>query len=155
MDGPLDLGGGLNQKTALDKLSLKVHTTRSLLKVLYIGSIQKQPTCEMASLKCDVLAIALLSLQNSSSIFLHLDKILMEGNQFLPYSNNLADFNNVRIPPKEFLPKNPPKKILQKFLPKTSKKNSSKKFLPKNSSQKKPPKKSSKKLPKNSKKNSE
>ena len=42
MDGPLDLGGGVNQKTALDKLSLKVHTTRSLLKVLYIGSIKKK-----------------------------------------------------------------------------------------------------------------
>ena len=51
--------------------------------------------------------------------------------QFLPYSNNLADFNNVnknsfqRIPPKKILPKNfskkiPPKKsskmIPQKFL---------------------------------------
>ena len=48
MDDSLDLGGGVNQKTALDKLSLNVHTTRSLLKVLYIGSIQKQPTCEMA-----------------------------------------------------------------------------------------------------------
>ena len=42
MDWPLDLDGSVNQKTALDKLSLKVHTTHSLLKVLYNGSIQKQ-----------------------------------------------------------------------------------------------------------------
>ena len=54
MDGPLDLGGGVNQKTALDKLSLNGHTTRSLLKVLYIGSIEKQPTCEMAFSKVHI-----------------------------------------------------------------------------------------------------
>ena len=34
-----------------------------------------------------------------------------QKHQFLSHSNNLADFNNVN---EEFLPKNPPKKILQK-----------------------------------------
>jgi hypothetical protein len=48
----------------------------------------------------------------------------------IPYSNNLADLNNVN---KEFLPKIPPKKILPK---KSSQKNPPKKILPKKSSQK-------------------
>ena len=44
-----------------------------------------------------------------------LDKILtktkiLTNNQFLPYSINLADINNVRIPPK-----NPPKNLSQKI----------------------------------------
>ena len=45
-----------------------------------------------------------------------------QKHQSLSDSNYLADFNNVN---KEFLPKNPPKKILQKN---SSKKNSSKKI---------------------------
>jgi hypothetical protein len=78
----------------------------------------------------------------------------------VPYSNDLADLNNVN---KEFLQKNPPKKILQKNFsqkipPKTnlqkksSKKNHTKKILPKQPSKKIHPKeflsKNSKKIPK-------
>jgi hypothetical protein len=51
-------------------------------------------------------------------------------NQFLPYSNNLADFYNVN---KEFLPKNPPKNPPKKFSKDSQKfpQKYSKKFLPK------------------------
>ena len=59
-----------------------------------------------------------------------------QTHQFLPYSNNLADFNNVnkeflpkKSSPKKSPPKNPPKEILPQ-------KNPPKKIPPKKSSQK-------------------
>ena len=100
--------------------------------------------------KCDVLAIALLRIHNSSFFLPSIETKSWkkpkswQTNQFLSYTNN---FNNVN---KEFLPKNSSQKILPKNF---SRRNSPKEILPKNSSKKIPPKKILPKiLQKNSKK---
>jgi hypothetical protein len=97
--------------------------------------------------KCDVLSIALLRIENSTSF---LPSVITpkscQKHKFHSYSNTLADFNNVN---KEFLSKNSSQKnTSQKILTKKiSQKNFPNKFLPKNSFQKFLPK-IPKKIPK-------
>jgi hypothetical protein len=77
--------------------------------------------------KCDELALENLNSSSFLSLRQNLDKNqnLDKKNQFLPYSNNLADFNNVY---KEFLPRKSSQRIPRK---KILTKNFSKKFLKK------------------------